>query len=121
LEFVYRLAGHLKKFAYEVEAMPLTEFIRWRAYYQRNGFDVDRLECTTANAGAAVAQTWGSRVKATDLIPDFRSTAKGRVKAAGAKLAAMPGASVRKLTPEESRVRREARKKRRDAVNHGRK
>ena len=120
LEFVFRLAGHLKKFAGEVLAMPHAEFALWRAYYRRNGFDADRIECTTANAGAAVAQTWGSRVKASDLIPDFQSTVKGRMKSAGVRLAAMPGANVRKLTPEESKARREARKQRRETVNHGR-
>lgn len=100
--------------------MPLAEFMLWRAYYRRNGFDADRIECTTANAGAAITRTWGGRLKAADLIPDFQSTAEGRMKAAGAKLAGLPGASVRRLTREEIAARREERRKRK-AGTHGRK
>jgi hypothetical protein len=53
--------------------MSSSEFEHWRRYYLRYGFDADRLEWATANAGAAAAQAMGSRVRANQLVPRFQA------------------------------------------------
>ncbi len=47
------------------------EFSFWVDFAARRGFPVDRLEAATAISGAAVARTWGSKVRPEDLIPKF--------------------------------------------------
>lgn len=54
-----------------LDSLTAAEFALWAAYYQRFGFDVDRLEWATANAGAAAGRAMGARVKPADLIPVF--------------------------------------------------
>lgn len=44
----------------------------YRAYELVEGFPSTRAEVATALAGTAVANTWGAKLKPTDLIPDFR-------------------------------------------------
>lgn len=51
--------------------MSSAEFSLWQAHYTRNGFDADRLEWATANAGAATAQAMGGKVKAAQIVPKF--------------------------------------------------
>lgn len=108
-----QLASAQRKWLPEVLSLSMFEFELWREYYIRCGFDADRLTWTVANSGAASAQSWGSKVRASDLVPDFRRGRNGGLKASAAKLKGMKGAKVRKLTPEESA----ARKKRREAAH----
>jgi hypothetical protein len=51
--------------------MDSAEFAEWSHYYREFGFDADRLEYATANAGAAVCQSWGGKVRANQLVPRF--------------------------------------------------
>lgn len=60
-----------------LEGMSSAEFEHWRRYYLRFGFDTDRLEWATANAGAASAQAMGSKVRAKQLVPRFKTDRKG--------------------------------------------
>ena len=72
LVFALRLASHLRRPLSELVAtMPAFEYALWLEYYSRFGFDVDRLEWATANAGAAPARAFGSEVTPADLIPRF--------------------------------------------------
>lgn len=52
-------------------SIPAVEFALWLAFYQQHGFDTDRLEWVTANAGSAAAQSMGAKVKPKELIPNF--------------------------------------------------
>lgn len=113
-----QLANAQRKSLPEILASSAFEFELWREYYIRYGFDADRIEWTTANAGAAAAQAWGSKVRSSDLVPDFRRGRNGGLKASAARLKGMKGAKVRKLTPEESTARREARRQRKESANH---
>jgi hypothetical protein len=51
--------------------MTSAEFSEWAAYYREYGFDADRVEHAAANAGAAVCQSFGAKVKAGQLVPRF--------------------------------------------------
>lgn len=52
--------------------MSSAEFSLWAAFYGRFGFDADRIEWAAANAGAATAGAMGAKVKAAQLVPQFR-------------------------------------------------
>lgn len=47
------------------------EFDLWAQWYQRHGFDADRAEATTANAGAYVGAVWGGKAKPEQLVARF--------------------------------------------------
>ena len=53
------------------ERMTAAEFDLWAAYYQRHGFDADRIETATAIAGAYVGAGWGGKAKPEQLVPRF--------------------------------------------------
>ena len=97
---VFRIALTLRRPVAEVLAMSAWEFNLWCDYRTKHGFDTDRLEGVTANAGSAAACAMGAKVKASELVPKF---ARERMAPALliAKLSAMPGAKVRKITKEE--------------------
>ena len=69
--FACRLALALGRTLAEVFSLSAAEFAVWAAYYQAHGFPADRLEIVSAKGAAAVAQTWGGRVKAQDLLAKF--------------------------------------------------
>lgn len=78
--FAFRLASQLRRPVAELLGLsspggPLSsaEFSLWAAYYRANGFDADRIEWASANAGAAAARSMGSDVKPKDLVPKFDS------------------------------------------------
>ncbi len=72
LVFALRLASHLRKSLHELlTGMTATEYALWLAFYRHFGFDVDRLEWVTANAGAVAAAAWGAKVKSEEIIPRF--------------------------------------------------
>jgi len=72
LVFALRLASHLRRPLHELyQFMPAAEFALWLAFYQSHGFDVERIEWATANAGAAAARAFGSDVSPADLVPSF--------------------------------------------------
>ena len=54
-----------------LDEMTAAEFDLWRAYYQRHGFDADRIEAGVAIAGAYVGATWGGKAKSSELLPRF--------------------------------------------------
>ena len=63
--------------------MSSAEFGLWAEYYGRNGFDADRIEAASANAGAATARAMGAKsIKPADLIPRFQSRGEGTNKMA---------------------------------------
>lgn len=57
--------------------MPAEEFLLWQVYYRDYGFDADRAEWASANAGAAAARSMGATVKAADLVPRFKKARVG--------------------------------------------
>lgn len=75
--------------------MTAAEFVLWQSFYRRTGFDADRIEWTTANAGAATARAFGSKVKPEDLVAAFgeAGSTSGEIMAFFDGLAAKPGAN----------------------------
>ena len=60
--------------------MPADELPLWCAYEQRHGLPGTRVEASIAIGAAAVANTMGAKVKASDLIPRLDSPReRGRV------------------------------------------
>ncbi|VTS03527.1 unnamed protein product [Gemmata massiliana] len=74
--------------------MSAAEFAFWKAYRDRHGFPVDRLEAGTVLAGVATARAMGSKVEPKHLIPRF-GPQRVSMKTLAAQLAALPGAKVR--------------------------
>lgn len=74
-------------------ALTAAEFSLWCEFRTRNGFPTDRLEGATVNAGAAMCQSWGSRVTPGELIPKFKSS-RPNLRKLVYSLAALPGAAV---------------------------
>ncbi len=93
----------------EVFEMSAFEFNLWCDYRTRFGFDTDRLEWVTANAGSAAACAMGAKVKASELVPKFMRQKMDSGMLA-AKMSAMPGVKSRKLTKEEIAAKLKARK-----------
>jgi hypothetical protein len=95
-------------------AMSAAEYSLWVEYYQRNGWAADRIVHTAANAGAASARAWGSKVNPDDLVAEFR---RRRTSPAVliSKLSAIPGAKSTRLSKEEIDQRRKARRERRSS------
>lgn len=51
---------------------PTDEYPLWLAYCQLRGFDQTRLEVGIANAGAAMCQVMGGKVKPHELVASFK-------------------------------------------------
>ncbi len=55
-----------------LSSITAAELLLWQAFYRDYGFDPDRLEWASANAGAAAARAMGSSVKPAELVPTFK-------------------------------------------------
>jgi hypothetical protein len=54
-----------------LDRMGAAEFDLWARWYTRHGFDADRIEATTANAGAYAGAVWGGKAKPGELVARF--------------------------------------------------
>ncbi len=96
----------LHKSLADVLAMSAAEFAFWKAYRDRHGFPVDRLEAGTALAGVATARAMGSKVEPKHLIPRF-GPQKVSMKVLAAQLAALPGAKVTRVPRPDRKKKKE--------------
>lgn len=63
--------AELLGFAPAGSPLAAVEFALWLEFYRSHGFEVDRQEWASANAGAAAARAMGARVTPSDLVPRF--------------------------------------------------
>lgn len=55
----------------EVRELSSAEFILWREYRTRYGFESDRIVWAIANVGAALSGAWGNRLDPKAFVPRF--------------------------------------------------
>lgn len=82
--------------------MSAAEFLLWGEFRSRFGFDVDRLEWTTANGLAAVCQTWGGKVDPDEIKARFGPAKQPSKKKLSLQLAGLPGAKVRFIPKDKT-------------------
>lgn len=85
MAFALRLCTQLRRtlaelwgFAGPGDPLSSAEFALWAAYYRHHGFDADRAEWATANAGAAVVGAWGGQIDPGAIVPKFGAGVAGR-------------------------------------------
>lgn len=110
--FLFRLAGHLGRTVGEIVTgrsapMSTMEFDLWREFRAAEGFDSDREVWATANAGAAMVQSWGGKCEPRELVPRFRKRTGSANSAANkailiARLSRLPGAKVRRIPKQKT-------------------
>jgi hypothetical protein len=60
-----------------LQSVTAAEFDLWAEFYRVYGFDVDRVEWASANAGAAAARSMGANIRPADLVPRFSTPHQG--------------------------------------------
>lgn len=74
MEFELRLCLALGKTLQELRrSANLEEYALWHAFELTHGLPLQRVEAAVALSGAAMCQSWGSKIKPKDLMPKYEA------------------------------------------------